>query len=39
MIELLKSTKDENVTKYIMCNRADADITMYGIGYKEVVCN
>jgi len=39
MIELLKSTKDENVTKYIMCNRADADVTIYGIGYKEVVCN
>lgn len=37
VLELIKDTTDTELTKYMMSK--DADITLYGIGYKEVKCN
>ncbi|WP_205449712.1 hypothetical protein [Clostridium botulinum] len=37
VLELLKNTKDDNLTKYVM-TRGKSDITILGLGYKEVKC-
>ncbi|MFQ9617449.1 MAG: hypothetical protein ACLRY8_18830, partial [Clostridium butyricum] len=38
VLKLLEETRNKDLTKYVMSGKLNTDITIYGIGYKEVKC-